>query len=139
MIFMQDKSIGAIVSFKNKFLIIQQKTREKPYNGFPKGHVEKKESDLQALARELKEETGIIDFELIPGFKESIIYKFEYQNEIITKTCDFYLIEVFSNKIVFDKKELAGFKWLEFEKALKYLTHQNSKELLIKANAFLSK
>ena len=41
--------------------------------GFPKGHIEKGESELETAAREIKEETGIVA-ELDPEFKSEIMY-----------------------------------------------------------------
>ncbi|MCX6798480.1 MAG: NUDIX domain-containing protein, partial [Candidatus Diapherotrites archaeon] len=38
---------------------------------FPKGHVEKGETERETLLREVREETGLIDVQLLQGFRES--------------------------------------------------------------------
>jgi len=43
--------------------------------GFPKGHLEPGEEDLAGARRELREETGIVDVEVDPGFRETIRYR----------------------------------------------------------------
>ena len=56
-----EKSCGAIVfhRFKDGIKVLLVKNRNGKYWSFPKGHVEKGESEHQTAAREIKEETGL--------------------------------------------------------------------------------
>src|SRR5687767_3658997 len=46
------------------------------YWDYPKGHVEKGEDDVTAVLRELREETGIGDAQLVADFRHEITYFF---------------------------------------------------------------
>ena len=50
----REKSCGCIIINKNKVLLIKQ---TKGHWGFPKGHVEKDETEIETAIREVKEET----------------------------------------------------------------------------------
>ena len=52
----REKSCGCIIINKNKVLLIKQ---TKGHWGFPKGHVEKDETEIETAIREVKEETNI--------------------------------------------------------------------------------
>src|SRR5882757_4202225 len=59
---------------------------------FPKGHVEKGEELTQTALRELEEETGIKDVQLVPGFSHEIEYFFRNRRkELIQKSVWFCL------------------------------------------------
>lgn len=56
-----EKSAGVVIIYKNKILLAHP-TSSKRYHSvlsFPKGHIEKGESELQAALREVEEEVGI--------------------------------------------------------------------------------
>ena len=63
-------SAGAIIFFrqKKKIKYLLLKHSEKYWN-FPKGHIEKRESELAAAKREVWEETGIKKMTILPSFK----------------------------------------------------------------------
>jgi len=59
---------------------------------FPKGHVDAGESDLAAAVRELREETGIDDAQIIDGFSHEITYFFRGRgSQLVRKTVIFFL------------------------------------------------
>jgi len=60
---------------------------------FPKGNVEKGEKDLETVKREISEETGIKDVEIIKDFKEKIHYYYKLKDELISKDVIFYLVK----------------------------------------------
>lgn len=110
---------------------------KKDFWDFSKGHIKKTEEDLETAKREVFEETGLEDIKFVEGFKEEIKYFFKAQGKTIFKTVVFYLAET-KEKNVKISFEHIGFKWLPYEGALEQLTFNNAKEILKKADDFLS-
>lgn len=113
------------------------KKAKKEYWDFPKGHVEKGETETQAALREIKEETGLQALRIVSGFEERIQYFFRAQQKTVFKTVVFFLAQTKEKevKISFEHK---GFQWLPFERALKQLKFTNAKQILKKVHSFLS-
>ena len=140
-----ERSAGAIIfkkeDSKNLFLLLHYPSvshrATKEYWDLPKGHIEKWEKIEETVKREVKEETGLKDIEIFPGFKETIKYFFKWKNKNIMKFVTFYLIETKTKEIKISGEHI-GFKWLPYEEALEQLTFKNAKEILKKANNFLS-
>jgi 8-oxo-dGTP pyrophosphatase MutT (NUDIX family) len=113
---------------------------------FAKGHIEKGEKPEAAARREIQEETGITDIQLLPGFKQYAKYFFRKNYDLIGeakktapwvfKLVVFYLAETVVEKVMISN-EHKGFAWLPFEEAFKKLTFKNAKALLAKANDFV--
>lgn len=104
---------------------------------FPKGKLEENETNQQAAARELQEETGL-SAQLIPGFQESLSYTFKERGKLIRKTVTFF-VGITDEQPVRLSREHTGYLWLPYEKAHEKLTYQNAKDLLRKADEFLLK
>jgi len=132
----RETSAGAIVFRKDKeikYLLLQY---EAGHWDFPKGHVEENENDVDTVKREVKEETGIKDIQIIDGFKEKISCFFKQNGELISKEVNFYLTKTKTEQIKLSFEHI-GFIWLPYDKALKKLTFKNAKEILEKADKFL--
>jgi len=131
---MQEKSAGIVVVNDGKFLLLLY---DAGHWDFPKGHIEKDESSEQAALRELKEETGISDAEILPGFAESIHYFFKKEGRLVSKDVVFFAARTKTSdvKLSFEHKD---FIWLPFNDALAKLTYKNAKEVLRKVEVFLS-
>ena len=135
----KEKSCGAIVFKKQKdgikYLLLHY---EAGHWDFPKGNQEKKETEEQAAAREVKEETGIEDIGFVKGFRETIKYFYKKGKETIYKEVVFFLAESATENVKISLEHI-GYIWISYEDAYKKLTFNNSKELLRKANQFLYK
>jgi len=113
---------------------------------FPKGHIEKGESEEEAARREVEEETGIKDIRIFEGFREWIKYFFrrtyglkkeEKKNAPwVFKMVSFCLAETKTKEIKISFEHI-GYKWLPYDEALKQLTFKKAKEVLEKANDYL--
>ncbi len=132
-----EKSAGAIVFLKEEDKILYLVLDYGKHWDFPKGHVEQGESEEETVIRETKEETGIDDLEFIKGFKETIKYFYRRDRTMFSKTVVFYLTET-KTKDVKLSHEHSGFDWLQFEDANKKVTFKNAKDVLKKANDFLT-
>ena len=82
---MYEKSAGCIVYTQEKkkqlYLLLYKKASDhyKESWGFPKGWVEKGEEDRETAIRETKEESGLTDVQILPGFVKKI--HFFYKKE----------------------------------------------------------
>jgi 8-oxo-dGTP pyrophosphatase MutT (NUDIX family) len=149
----KEKSAGAIIYRKengiNYYLLLHYAPSEKGKQGqwgFAKGHVEKGETDIETARREIAEETGIEDLNIIPGFKELEKYFFKRSYGLegearkkapwVFKLVVFFLAET-KTKDVKISDEHIGFVWLPIEEAIKKTTFKDSKKLLKAANDFV--
>ncbi|MDI6720909.1 MAG: NUDIX domain-containing protein [Candidatus Aenigmarchaeota archaeon] len=144
---MNEKSVGGIVFRKEEkrilylLLLYERKNDEKgehSYWDFPKGHIEKGESEEETLRREVKEETSISDARIIDGFREKINYFFRKNGKLVRKEVVFYLCETMQKRAKVSSEHKDA-RWLDYKEAMKILAFENAKEILGKANKFLSK
>ena len=136
-----EKSCGIVLFHKHDFLLIQHPLKSNGIEGhwdFPKGHVEGNETELETATRELTEETGIVDFKLVEGFRYRIEYSFQKNNRIVPKEVVFFLAES-NTKSVKLSSEHQNFSWLNFNSAYGKLTYVNAKEVLTAVKMFLEK
>ena len=106
------------------------------YWDYAKGHVEKGEDDQTAAHRELMEETGIGDVELLPGFSREISYFFRSKRGLVRKSVVYFLARVESREVRLSSEHV-GYEWLDFESAIERLGYATAKEVLRSANEFL--
>jgi len=140
-----ERSAGAIIfrreDSKTLFLLLHYPSTghrtSKDYWDLPKGHIEQGETEGKTVRREVAEETGIKDVEFIPKFRETIKYFFKWEGKTIFKTVAYYLLETKTKEIKISEEHV-GFDWLEYEAAIERLTFKNAREILKKANDYLS-
>lgn len=118
-----EKSCGAVVFDGNKVLIIQQ---VKGHWGFPKGHVEDGETEVQTAVREIKEETNLdVEIDETKRFVEH--YSPE---EGIEKDVVFFIAKKIGGEIKVQEEEVKDTKWLTPREAMDRLTYESSKNIL---------
>ena len=121
------------------YLILKRKLHWKGWE-FPKGKIENKETKLQAVKRELKEETGQTSNSIK---KYNYKGKFKYQKKLPDReetgqTFNLYSAKIKSKKVKIDKREHNDYIWLNYNKALKKLTWNNQKKSLKIVNETIS-
>ena len=121
-------------SSKNEFLLLNY---PQGHWDFVKGKVEQNETPHETAIREAREETGITNIEFIDGFEESVEYDFRFKKEYIHKKVIFFLAKTDEKNIKLSH-EHNDYLWLEYNDALKKTTFENAKNVLSKANEFLS-
>jgi 8-oxo-dGTP pyrophosphatase MutT (NUDIX family) len=104
---------------------------------FPKGHVEAGEDEAEAAFRELKEETGLTDIELVLGFRERIEYSYKLDGETVSKEVFFFLGRTDTKRVKLSSEHI-GFEWLPYAAAIKKVTYQNARDVLAKAENALA-
>ena len=136
-----ERSAGIIVFRKSggggareKFLLLDYGR----YWDYPKGHVEKGEDDKAAATRELAEETGIREIELLPGFAHEMTYFFRSKRGLVRKTVVFFLGQTDIRDVTLSD-EHSGFAWLGYEDAYARVSYASAKGVLKAAQDWLTK
>lgn len=132
-----ERSCGAVVyrviNSEIRYLLI--KNKRSANWGFPKGHVEKGESNEQTAAREVLEETGI-HIKILPQFA----YKSEYIiHGDVEKSVTIYLARTNDTQTVIQKEEIDDYIWLSYDKAVATLKFINDRNILKSAREYLYK
>jgi bis(5'-nucleosidyl)-tetraphosphatase len=135
-----ETSAGALVYKYNKdtnslwYLVLKTASG---YWDFPKGKLEDAETPQEAAQREVKEETGL-DIVLDTGFEQSLSYYFkDKQGILISKTVTFFVAPAPTQQHVTLSYEHLEHKWLTLQEALKQLTYNNARQLLVMADRFV--
>lgn len=100
--------------------------------GFPKGHLEKDESEKEAALREIREETGIVAA-LVDGFREEAVYP---KGDAVMKHVTYFLAE-YQGQAAECGDEIGAVYLLPFAEAYEKLTYESSKSILAKAHKCL--
>jgi bis(5'-nucleosidyl)-tetraphosphatase len=145
-----EKSVGAVVFRRQGEKTIMYLLLHYPggHWDFPKGHVEIGESEEETLRREVKEETGIEDLEIMPSARSNVRYFYRAKDSEkerrkkegkfvnVSKKVVYYLAETKTKNIKISEEHL-NFDWLGYGDALNRITYDNSKNVLKEANKHL--
>ncbi|MDQ2097033.1 MAG: NUDIX domain-containing protein [Tychonema bourrellyi B0820] len=149
---MKDEAFGIIPVFSTEsdllFLLIQHQAG---HWAFPKGHADPGESALETAKRELEEETGIRDYEVLeePSFvehysfvQESVPssvkhYSFAKEGELIEKTVTYFVAFVNSMEVVLQAEEVQNYAWSSFDEAINLITFDGNRGILREVKVYL--
>lgn len=104
--------------------------------GFPKGHVEPGETEMETALRELREETNA-QAELIPEFRKVMEYSLPGHPEVKKKVV-LFLGRWKEGRIIFQKSELQEAAFFPFNEAIEMLPFPQMKKILSDAEMFLN-
>ena len=122
-----EKSCGCIIIKNGKVLLVYE-TNAKIW-GFPKGHVEEGETEIETALREVKEEVN-----LKPVIYEDYKYVINYiVKENVPKEVVYFLADVEEDMVVTRDGEIDMAGWFTQKEALKVLEFDDLKEILNKA------
>lgn len=122
----KEKSCGCIIIKNRKVLLVYEKNRN--FWGFPKGHMEEGENEIQTALREVKEEIGLeVEIDEQKRYTLNYIIKDE-----IDKTTVLYIATPKSEEIIIQESEIQNIKWCDFDETLNTLTFENWKEMFKK-------
>ena len=130
----KEKSCGAIVYNIDDdhpyYLILKHKAG---HWSFPKGHVEGNETEIETALREIKEETGL---------KVTIDTRIRLINQYQPTTSSFkevvyFIAKANTNKVICQQEEIESYCWCLFSDAIKLITYENDKRILVKMDEYL--
>ena len=133
---MEERSAGAVVYRETPegrmYLLLLNAGRW----DFPKGGVEKGESELETVVREVREETGLGDLKIAPGFRKVIEYYYRRDKKNVHKQVVFHLAETREDgvRISFEHQ---GYGWFHYDQAVAKASYENSKVTLRQAERFI--
>jgi 8-oxo-dGTP pyrophosphatase MutT (NUDIX family) len=135
--------VGIVVFDGEKFLLLHRCLNWRGWE-YPKGGIEVGEKPEETLKRELYEETGLKDFEVIAnlgdfGYVDKKRNKHVQTHNFLVKVSSNAKVVLFhqpsSNGVI--EKEHDSFRWYLPKDAVKTVTHANQKECIKKAMAIL--
>jgi len=136
----EERSAGAlvfrIINRKVQYLLLNSRYKRN-YWDIPKGRIMKNEDPKITAIREIREETGLWNVEIIDGFEEKVDYYFWRSDihDIVHKEVIIFLAISMSGNVKLSP-EHADYKWVEFEEA-KRLLAKSFIPVLEKANNFI--
>lgn len=140
-----EKSCGVVLFNEQKVLLLQYATGQKEgewdlqgHWDFPKGHVDKGETEIETAIRELEEETGIKNIILLDNFRKTINYKIQKRDRKISKEVVFFIATTVETEINLSHEHV-DYGWFDFTSALKQLTYDNARSVLSEAIIFYEK
>ena len=132
-----EKSCGAIVftmvDGQRKYVVIRSNGGD---YGFPKGHMETGETEKLTALREVKEEVGL-SVTLLDGFRQEEWYDLPNKPGV-RKQVVYFLGKYDGQELKRQKAEISQILLLPYGEALERLTFDQMKEMLRKAEAFLT-
>lgn len=133
-----EKSCGAIIIHKaneNNYKVLLVKNHNGRYWSFPKGHIEKGETEEETAIREIKEETGL-DVEIVDSFREVSDY---CPFGKIKKRVVFFMAQTFSTNVVVQKEEIDSYIWVDLFDVHNKCTYDNDLRVIKKARENIDK
>lgn len=131
-----EKSCGAVVFTRERgeprYLIIQMLGG---HHGFPKGHMEPGETELETAKREIQEEVGLVP-RFLDGFRAEEAYLLPGKHNT-GKRVVYFLAEFENQNVRIQKEELRGAQLLPYEAAVKRLEFDDARRILMDADSFL--
>lgn len=124
---MKEKSCGAVIFRKqqNKYQYVLVQQKYGLHFGFPKGHVEKNESEIMTACREVKEETGL-DIEIFDQIREQTRYS---PRPGVIKDVVYFLAKAKSHILNKQEEEIADAIWVDESDVLSKLSYKTDKQL----------
>lgn len=100
--------------------------------GFPKGHRDGDETDLETAARETREESGLVDLDVVPGFRAEIAYRVKKGGDHRWKTVVYFRAHLRTGEVTLSDEHTA-FEWIPLADALRRLSFDSLRDVLRRA------
>jgi 8-oxo-dGTP pyrophosphatase MutT (NUDIX family) len=119
-----EKACGAVIKKDQKILMVFQNNG---FWGFPKGHVEENETEIETARREILEETGVV-----AHINEK--NRFEFSYDILDKNIH-KIVVLFTAEVIDDSNfkkqdaEISELRWVDISEVEKMLTFEDWREV----------
>lgn len=133
------KAVGAIIRYEDKYLLVRKVRSQsadqtiKPRWDFPKGGFDPNDKSLEdALIRELKEEVGVSDIEVIKRYDETITFNFAKGSAYDRQVTHMFLCEYGGplDALVTDGKEIDQVALVDKSQVLDMIKYSETLEFL---------
>lgn len=99
----------------------------------PKGHIEEGETAVQTARREIGEEAGLHDIDML-GWLGRIHFRYRRIEKLVLMTTQIYLVRVRTDGDEIQKEEwMNGIRWFKFNQALDLIEYEDIAKLMLKA------
>lgn len=99
----------------------------------PKGHIEEGETAQQAARREIAEEAGLTDIDII-GWLDKIHFRYRRIDKLVLMTTQIYLVRAKGDTDAIKKEDwMNGIKWFPFHEALDAIEYDDIGKLMLLA------
>lgn len=121
-----------LVDQQPQYLLLKSATSN--FWGFPKGHVEGNETDIETAVREIREETSL-NVTVNPTFHADLDYDMRngHHKHVVLYTAQVPADVTIERQV----EEISDYGWFDFETAHERLSYPNLQDLLTQANTFL--
>ncbi len=129
----REPTAGGIVFRRNKtgdveILLIQD---AKDRWTIPKGHIEEGEAAAQTARREIGEEAGLTDVDML-GWLGKIHFRYRRLDKLVLMTTQIYLVRARGDTNAIQKEEwMNGIRWFPFAEALDLIEYEDIGKLML--------
>lgn len=134
-----EKSCGAVVftnvDGKRKYALI---CSTEGFYGFPKGHMEPKETEEETALREIKEETNL-EVKLLEGFRTTTQHTFVKNGEEKLKKITYFIGQYENQEAKKQEDEVSDIVLLEYKDAFEKISFDDTRGVLKEVEDYLNK
>ena len=127
------QAAGGVVVDGDKVLVLRRPSRDEVR--LPKGHVKKGESRVEAALREVTEESGYADLEVLADLGDQVV-EFDYQGVHVVRDESYFLMRLQSDRQVEREEQEFQFvpDWVDWDQGVEELSYEPEREWVRRAH-----